>query len=167
MRVDDILILTLEIVCIEIKPPRAKLYIVISWCILPSNNLETYGKLECQLRSLESEDREFTLLGDTNSDYSVILRESSVGNLPNNIKRLENLYNSFGLKQLINKPTRETFDTSSIIDHIAINIVSNVGESGVLMLVLGHHYLVYVIYKFRGNLPCNHKIIKTRKNEKR
>ena len=160
---DDIPISTLEIVCIEIKPPRAKPYLVISWYRLPSDNEETFGKLECVLRSLESEDKEFILLGDTNCDYRVILQESSVTNLPNNIKQLENICNSFGLKQLINKPTRETIGTSSIIDHISINIASNVIESGVLKLGPSDHYLVYAIRKFRGNIPCNHKIIKTHK----
>ena len=90
------------------------------------------------------------------------MQESSVAYLPNNIKQLENLYNSFGLKQLINEPTRETIDTSSIIDHIAINIASSVIESEVLKLGLSDHYLVYDIRKFRGNIPCNNKI-KTRK----
>ena len=46
------------------------------------------------------------------------------------------------------KPTRETIDTSSIIDHIAINIASNVIESGVLKLGLGDYYLVYAIPSF-------------------
>ena len=160
---DDIPISTLEMVCIEINPPRAIPYLVISWYRPPSDNVETFGKPESVLRSLESENKEFILLGDTNCDYSVILQESSVANLPNTTRQLEHLYNSFGLKQLINKPTRETTDTSSIIDHIAINIASNVIESGVLKLGLSDHYLVYAIRKFRGNMPCNHKIIKTRK----
>ena len=109
-KLDDIPILTLEMVCIEITPPRTKPYLVLSWCRPPSGNVETFGKLYCVVRSLEFEDKEFILLGDTNCDYNVILQESSVANLPNNIKQSENLYNSFGLKQLINKPTRETIE---------------------------------------------------------
>ena len=83
---DDIHIPTLEIVCIEIRPPRAKPYLVISWYRAPSDTVETFGKLECVLRSLESEDKEFILLGDTNCGYSEILQKSSVANLPNNTK---------------------------------------------------------------------------------
>ena len=41
------------------------------------------------LRSLESEGREFIILGDTNCDYRVILQESSVAILPSKIKLLE------------------------------------------------------------------------------
>ena len=70
---DNVPISTLEMVCIEITPPSAKQYIVISWYRLPTDNVETFGKLECVLRSLESKDKEFILLGDTNCDYSVIL----------------------------------------------------------------------------------------------
>ena len=150
---DDLPISTLEMVCLEIKSPRAKPYLVISRNRPPSDNVETFGKLECVLRSLESEDKGFVLLGATNCDYSVILQESSVTHLPKNIKQLEKLYNSFGLKQLVNKPTRETIGTSSIIDLIAINIASNEIESGVLKLGLSDHYLVYPTRKFRGNLP--------------
>ena len=112
-KLDDIPTLTLEMVCIEIKPPRAKPYLVLSWYRPPSDNVETFGKLYCVLRSLELEDKEFILLGDTNCDYSVILQESSVANLLNNIEQSENLCNSSGLKQLINKPTRETIEYQS------------------------------------------------------
>ena len=48
-------------------------------------------------------------------------------------------------------------------DHIASNIASNVIESVVPKLGLSDQYLVHAIRGFRGNLPCNHKIIKTRK----
>ena len=51
---------------------------------------------------------------------------------------------------------------STIIDHIAVNVECNIIESGVLKLALSDHYLVYAIRKFRGNIPCNHKVIKTR-----
>ena len=44
---DDIPTSTLEMVCIEIRPPRAKSYLVISWYRPPSDNAETFGKLEC------------------------------------------------------------------------------------------------------------------------
>ena len=80
---DDIPTTTLEMVCIEITPPKAKPYLVLSWYRPPSDNVETFAKLECVPRSLEFEDKEFILLGDTNCDYSVILQESSVANLPN------------------------------------------------------------------------------------
>ena len=159
---DDIPISTLEMICVEIKPPKAKPYLVLSWYRPPSATIETFENLESVLRFLESEDKEIILLGDTNCDFSNKMLESSTNNLPNNINRLADLYNSFGLTQLISEPTRETIDTSTIIDHIAVNVESNIIESGVLKLALSDHYLVYAIRKFRGYIPCNHKMIKTR-----
>ena len=58
--------------------------------------------------------------------------ESSSNNLPNNINRLADSYNSFRLAQLINEHTRETIDISTIIDHVAVNVECNIIESGVL-----------------------------------
>ena len=58
---DDIPISTLEMACIEIKPPRTNPYLVISWYRPLSDSVETFGKLECVLRSLESEDIELIL----------------------------------------------------------------------------------------------------------
>ena len=52
---------------------------------------------------------------------------------------------------MIDKPTRETIDTSALIDHIEVNIDRKVIESGVLNLGFGDHYLVYAIRKFLGN----------------
>ena len=99
---NDIPISTVEMVCIEIKSPRAKPYLVNAYYRPPSDNVEAFGELQSVLKPLESEDKEFILLGDTNYDCNVILQESLVANLSNNIKQQENLYNSFGLKQLIN-----------------------------------------------------------------
>ena len=154
---EDIPISTLEMICLEIKPPNAKPYLVLSWYRPPSATIETFENLERVLRFLESEDKEIILLGDTNCDFSNKMLESSSNNLPNNINRLADLYYSFGLTQLISEPSRETIDTSTIIDHIAVNVESNIIEPGILKLALGDHYLVYAIRKFRGNIPCNHK----------
>ena len=40
--------------------------------------------------------------------------------------------------------------------------VHSFSSFGSLKLALSDHYLVYAIRKFRGNIPCNHKMIKTR-----
>ena len=103
---------------------------VLSWNRPPSGTIETFANLERVLRFLESEDKEVILLGDTNFNFGNKTLESSGNNLPNNINRLADLYNSFGLAQLIREPTRETIDTSTIFDHIAVNIECNNIESG-------------------------------------
>ena len=89
-------------------------------------------------------------------------RTDSGESLPNSMKRLLYLYKSFGLKQLISKPIKETIDTSSIIDHIAVRNHFNVIESGVLKTCISDHYLVYVCRKFRGSLSAKYKAITSR-----
>ena len=93
---DDIPIFTLEMICVEIKPPKAKPYLVLSWYRPPSATIETFENLERVLRFLESEDKEIILLRDTNCDFSNKMLESSSNNLPNNINRLADFYNSLG-----------------------------------------------------------------------
>ena len=120
--------------------------------------------MEHILQFLELEVKEIVLLGDTNYDFNICngTCKSMIASLPNNIKHLMDLYNSFGVRQLIEKPTRETIDTSTLIDHIAVSNDRNIIESGVLNLGFSDHYLVNAIRKFRENIFNDHKYIKTR-----
>ena len=71
-------------------------------------------------------------------------------------------YDTFGLKQLISEPTRDTASSSTIIDHIATSDARNVVESGVLQSCISDHYVVYVVRKYFGSLKPQHKMISTR-----
>ena len=82
-------------------------------------------------------------------DKGVTCRENSSAN-----KVLE-LYNAYGLKQLINQPTRETLNTSTLIDHIAVSDHRNIVESGVLNIALSGHYMIYCVRKYGGALKGN------------
>ena len=148
----------------KVKPVRAKPFFVVSWYRPPSDPTETFDKFEEVLKCLESEGKEIILLGDTKCDVTSVdsPQTDSNQNLPNSTKRLLDLYDSLGLKQLISEPTRETIDTSSIIDHIAVSNHFNVVESGVLKTCISDHYLVYVCRKFRGSLSAKHKVITSR-----
>ena len=161
---EDLPVSSLELRCIEVKPVRAKPFFVVSWYRPPPDLTETFDKFEEVLKCLESEGKEIILLGDTNCDVTSIYSPQIDSNqsLPNSTKRILDLYNSFGLKQLISEPTRETIDTSSIIDHIAVSNHFNVVESGVLKTSISDHYLVCVCRKFRGSLSAKHKVITSR-----
>ena len=161
---EDLPVSSLELRCIEVKPVRAKPFFVVSWYRPPSDLTEIFDKFEEVLKFLESEGKEIILLGDTNCDVTSIYSPQIDSNqsLPNSTKHILDLYNSFGLKQLISEPTRETIDTSSIIDHIAVSNHFNVVESGVLKTSISDYYLVYVCRKFRGSLSAKHKVITSR-----
>ena len=165
---EDIPASSLELRCIEVEPVQAKPFFVASWYRPPSDPVEVFDKLEEVFKFLESEGKEIILLGDTNCDLSSTLSPLECPNydVPICTKHMLDFYNSFGLKQLITEPTRETLDTATIIDHVAISNPSNVVESGVVKTSISDHYLVYVTRKFRGSIKANHKVITSRQMKK-
>ena len=118
---DDIPVPIFGMICVEIETLKAKPYHALS-------------------RYRPSDTKETILLEDTNCNFHIKNDESSSKNLPNNIKRLADIYNSFGLTQLLREPTRETIDTSTTIDHRAVNTECYIIESGVLKLAISDHY---------------------------
>ena len=63
--------------------------------------------------------KEIIFLGDTNGDL-----------LSDRI-HMKELYDSFGLKKLIDKPARETIKTKTLIDHAATTQPGNIVELGI------------------------------------
>ena len=97
------------------------------------------------------------ILGDTNCDFS-LPRPSDV----NHSSLLQEIYDLFGLRQLIEEPTRITLHSSSLIDHITTSEYKNISESGVIKTSLRDHFLIYCIRKFRGGVKRQHKYITSR-----
>ena len=116
---EDIPKSNLEILSAQITPPRASPFIILSWYRPPNEPFETFDKIEQVLRFIEAERKEIILLGDINCDFSTETAgtNQSKSPVPGHIKRLKDIYQSSGLKQLITEPTRETENTSTIIDH--------------------------------------------------
>ena len=83
--------------------------------------------------------------------------------MDNDTRHVTSLYELFSFSQLIREPTRVTFNTSSLIDHIATNCARNIIKSGVHEVSMSDHYMVYCIRKFNGAVEKGHKMIKTRK----
>ena len=149
----------LELICVEILPPKAKSYFVVAWYRPPSNPVESFSKLELILSFLDKEEKEVILLGDTNCDFTV--KEGIV--MDNNAKHLTNIYELFTFKQLIAEPTRVTANSSSIIDHIATTSPRNIVTAGVIPTFLSDHFMVFCVRKFEGGVIKDHKTIKTRR----
>ena len=150
----------LELVCIEVEPPKSKSFLVLAWYRPPSDPVGSFNKLEKVLSFLDKEGNEIILLGDTNCDLTPKQAEQPIDN---NSKHMLDLYELFSFKQLIEGPTRVTVTTSSIIDHIATTHARNIVKSGVYEVSPSDHYMVYCIRKFNGAVEKGHKMIKTRK----
>ena len=150
----------LELLCVEISPPKSKPFLVVAWYRPPNDPVDSFNKLEKALAFLDKEGKEIILLGDTNFDLA---KKSTDQELDNNAKHISSLYELFSSKQLIEEPTRVTLDTATVIDHVATTCPRNIIKSGVLEVSLSDHYMVYCIRKFNGTVEKGHKKIKTRK----
>ena len=151
---DDLPNKSLELICIEIEPPNASPFIIVAWYRPPGVPVSCFESLEENLRFLDRENEEIIILGDTNCDFS-LPRPSNA----NHSSHLQEIYDLFGLRQLIEEPTRVTLHSSSLIDHIATSEYRNISESGVIKTSLSDHFLIYCIRKFRGGVKRQHKYI--------
>ena len=150
----------LELICIEIEPPKSKSFIVLAWYKPPSDLVDVFNRLENAISHLDRENKELLLLGDTNCDLS-----NKVAGLvtEGNTKHICNLYELFCFTQLIDEPTRVTLSSATIIDHIATTCPRNIIEAGVHKISLSDYYMVYCIRIQNGSLTKGHKMITTRK----
>ena len=82
------------------------------------------------------------ILGDLNCD---VMKADKDSNTPT--KKIKSLYELYQLSQLIDKPTRVTMTTSSLIDHIVTNTPETISDSGVIHTGISDHSLVFAIRK--------------------
>ena len=65
----------------------------------------------------------------------------------------------FGLKQLIESPTRITCSSSSFVDHILANFLDRVTQQGILNVGLSDHQLIYCTRKITRIKRSSHEQI--------
>ena len=82
--------------------------------------------------------------------------------VPNDVKNYFDFCTMFGLKQLIESPTRITCSSSSIIDHILASFPDRVTQQGILNVGLSDHQLIYCTRKITRIKRGGHKQIKFR-----
>ena len=89
---------------------------------------------------IDAENLEYFLLGDLNIDCLL------TNNSPNRNKITE-IFDIYGLAQMINQRTRITDKSSTLIDLCITNSPANVVNSGVLHLSISDHSLIYLVRK--------------------
>ena len=152
----------IELICIEIEPPKSKPFLVLAWYKPLSVPVDVFIELEKVICYFDREGKELILLGDTNCDLTTV-QQNDVHAMDGNAKYICRIYELLNFKQLIEEPTRVTLNTATIIDHIATTHCRNIVDSWVYQMALSDHYLVYCIRKFNGAVTKDHKVIKTRK----
>ena len=90
--------------------------------------------------SLDAENLEFFILGDLNVNLDQSIESS-------NKNTLNELFDIYGLDQLIQEATRVTESFSSLNDLCLTNSLTTVVDSGVTHLSISDHSLIYVVRK--------------------
>ena len=148
---------SLEIICVEIKKPYNKSFLVCAWYRPPSTDINLFDKFEAFLHKCDLVDQELLIMGDLNCDVSKFPLEC-------NARRLQFLSSLYQLDQLINEPTRVTKASATLIDLFFTNKRENILQSGVVHLGISDHSLIYAVRKF--SLPKSRKSVKIARNFK-
>ena len=131
-----------------------------------TNFMEIFNE---NLSTVDTNDVETYILGDfninlwQNGDY-VFQNPNllSCQSVPNDAKNYFDFGTMFGLKQLIESPTRITCGSSSIIDHILASFSDRVTQQGILNVGLSDHQLIFCTRKNTRIKRDGHKQIKFR-----
>ena len=104
---------------IEIRKPNSKPFLIATWYGPPGSPTELFSSFESFIDKLDSLDLEYYLLGDFNCDLASPTPDA-------NTRHLLEISDLYGLKQLINEPTRITESSFTLIDLIYTNYTDGV-----------------------------------------
>ena len=138
---DDLMTYNLENVTIQLKIGNYRSFIVTALYRLPDKPVEYFDKLESLISSIESEDKNTIILGDTNCSF--------LDNSDNDTKHLKRILMTYQLSQLIREPTRTTSHTKTLIDHIIVNRTDMVSDSGVIPCGISDPDAIYITKNMR------------------
>ena len=119
----------------------------------PNSNMNSYFEdLNNILDIISGESKISISMGDNNLNLL---------NMSNNINvnNLVNLFHSYNYFDLINKPTRVTSNSTTLIDHIWSNNYANSVLNGILYTNIADHFPVFSIFNLNVNKPQNSQYI--------
>ena len=134
------MVYNLENVTIQLKIGKYRSFIVTALYRPPDKPVEYFDELESLISSIESEDKDTVMLGDTNCTF--------LDNSDNDTKHLKRILMTYKMTQLIKEPTRTTSDTKTLIDHIIVNKTDMVLDSGVIPCGISDHDAIYITKKY-------------------
>ena len=110
----------LENLCIEIRKPCAKPFLVITWYRQPDSTVDKFSCFETLVGKLDAGGLEYYLMGDINVNLAAPHSD-------NNSRLLTSIIDLYGLHQLICEPTRVSKSSSTMIDLIFTNFPNSGG----------------------------------------
>ena len=151
----DLLVQDLEKICVEIKKPKSKLFLISTWYRPPNSPIELFEKFENNLHLMENENKDLVITGDFNCDLLSTNKDART-------KKLTDLLDIYQLQQHIQIPTRTTLNSKTLIDLMITKVEdTKTIDSGVIDLGISDHNLVYICRKV--SIPKQPpKIVETR-----
>ena len=149
-----------ECLVIEITRLHSRPFLVSSWYRPPSSSHDNFSRFEILVDKIDSENNDFYLLGDLNCD---MLHNRSNYHISSN---LTNIFDIYGLSQMISEPTRITSTSRTLIDLCITNSPEKIVNSGVVHLGISDHSLVFMTIKIRYERVGTHRTIETRDYKK-
>ena len=126
----DLSVSDLENLCIEIRKPNSKPFLVATWYRSPESTVDKFDLFET-IDKIDAENIEYYLLGDLNCNVTATIPDHST-------RVLTNLTELYGLKQVITEPTRVTESSSTTIDLLFSNAPDKIVCSVRLLNYLQH-----------------------------
>lgn len=130
----------LEFLTVEVRNLRSKSFLVSSWYRPPKSSPDLFCRFERLIDKIDSNNLELYLLGDLNCNL-----------LPNafdeNKNALLNVFDIYGLTQLIKEPTRITQTSQTLLDLCITNFPDKISKSGIIHVGISDHSLIYAIRK--------------------
>ena len=141
--------LNIECIWIEIRLKGTKPILVGFVYRNPAERVEWYDRFDQMIEDISNEYTDIIILGDFNID---LLKPH---------EQWKRTFQPHNLSQLVQSPTRITFDTQTLIDHIYVTNPSNVTELSVPVYGLSDHFPVCLTWSKKGiRVPkCTHKEI--------
>ena len=130
----------MELISIQVSKPNAKPFIVCTWYRPPRSTTDIMNRFEDVLQKLDSYHMEVDIIGDLNFNVGATSPDCST-------QKLLDICDSYQYSQLIDRPTRITQLTSSIIDLFLTNHSWAFSDSGVANIRISDHFLVYAVRK--------------------
>ena len=128
-----------EAVCIEIKKPRIKPFLLSSWYRAPDLNVAIFDYFEIFLRKAEQENKDIIITGDLNCNLFSAEENTQTKKL--------NIMHMYQLSQHITTPTRITINSQSLIDIILTKVDdTKTSDSGVIHVGISDHSLQLYIF---------------------
>ena len=128
-----------ECLCIEVDLPKEKNFIVCVVYRPPSTDVVKFlDDLESMMLTVNSSDKSVCMMGDFNIDL--------LSNSPNSL-RFQNILDSNAFNVMIDKPTRISDHSSSLLDNIFVKNIKGHSQSGLFYSEISDHLPVFCILK--------------------